>query len=78
VANLMQFSVTEGAAAEVTVADVVIAGRIEDDQGNVMADYTGAAAQHFPACLAALTPEQRQTLYDQIAATVLYMRAGMQ
>ena len=76
-ANLMQFSVTEGGAAEVTVPDVVIAGRIEDDAGNVIADYTGLGAQHFPACLSALTPMQRAALYDQIAGTVIYMRAGL-
>ena len=77
-ANLMQFAVAEGAAAEVTVPDVTIAGRIEDDAGNVIADYTGQAAQHFPAVLSALTVEQRQAIYDQIAVTVLYMRAGLQ
>lgn len=76
-ANLMQFGYTEAGAVEVTVPDTVIAGRIEDDAGNVIADYTGAAAQHFPAVLSALTVDQRAALMDQIAATVLYLRAGM-
>lgn len=76
-ANLQQFSVTSEGAAQVTVPSYEIAARVEDGDGTVLADFTGGNALHFPAVLASLTSEQRAELNDQIAATIVLMRAGV-
>lgn len=73
--DLQNFGHTEGPAAQVTVPDVVITATVEDG-GNVVADYTGPAALHFPAVLTGLTPEQRAELYQLIAQTIVLMKAG--
>lgn len=76
--NLTDFGWTEGAAAQVTVPGVTITAKVYDDDNPpaLVADYTGAAAIHFPDCLAALTPEQRAEILDTIAQTLVLRKAG--
>lgn len=73
--DLQSFGYTEGPAAQVTVPDVVITAQVFEGV-DMVADYTGPAAIHFPAGLAGLTPAQRAELYDLIAQTIVMMKAG--
>ncbi len=43
-ANLQQFTVTSEGAAQVTVPSYAITARVEEDDGTVLADFTGPNA----------------------------------
>ena len=45
---------------------------------NTIADFTGANAIQYPAVLATMSADQRATLMDQIAQTIVLIRAGLQ
>ena len=75
-ANVQNFGYTEGGAAQITVPVTTITATV-DEGGEVIADYTGANALRWPECLAALDPDQRAQLLDEIAITIVLMRAGV-
>ena len=74
--NIQNFGYTEGAAVNVNVPETVITARVEEDNGAVLADYTGPNALHFPAVLSTMTVEQRAELLGQIAQTIVLIKAG--
>ena len=74
--NIQNFGYSEQAAVNVNVPDTVITARVEEDNGAVLADYTGPNALHFPAVLSTMTVEQRANLLGQIAQTIVLIKAG--
>lgn len=76
-ANFQEFSVTPGAAAQVTAQIFTVAVSIQEDDGTVIADFTGANALQWPTDLAALTEEQRLQLLQVVVNDFVLMRAGL-
>ena len=75
-ADMQNFSITAGSAAQVTVLDWLVAC-LGQDGSEVIADYTGANALHFPSVLSTLTESQQQDLLSQIATQIVMIKAGL-
>lgn len=74
--SIRQFTVAPLVAVQVTVPRFQIEAQILDDDGTVIADYTGANALVFPAVLATLTPAQRRLVLEGMLLKLLLYRAG--
>lgn len=74
--NTQEEGFEEGAAVQVTVPDTVIHAKVYDG-AELIADYTGASALHYPAVLASLTPAVRAQLMAQISHTIILTMAGV-
>lgn len=75
-ADLQNYSVTAGNAVQVTTLDWVITATVQEGN-DVLADFTGANALHYPAVLATLTLEQQNDLISQIAQQIVLVKAGL-
>lgn len=75
--DIQNFSVTPRAAVSNTLPRFEIAAQVYDGAA-LVADFTGANTLMFPGVLASLSVEQRQTLIDSVAQTIVRMRAGVQ
>jgi type IV secretory pathway TrbD component len=78
-ADLIDFSITPLASANVNVPRATIEARVVDssDQNIVIADLTGANALIFPAVITTLTPEQRRQLIQLVAHWLVRVKAGI-
>lgn len=74
----MNLGWSEQAAANVNVVDTTITATVYDDANHVLADFTGPNTIHFPAVLSTMTVEQRAELLEQIAQTIVIIKAGLQ
>ena len=75
-ADLQNFSITAGSAAQVTVLDWVIEARVQDGE-TVLSDFTGSNALHFQTALATMTESQQRDLIGQIAPQMIMILAGL-
>ena len=76
-ANIQNFSVTPGNPAQINVPTHQINASVQEDDGTVIADYTGANALRWPEVLNSLSPEQQQQIADANAQQVVLMKAGL-
>ena len=78
-ADLLDFSVTAGAAKSVTVPSFTISARVVEsgDQSRVIADLTGAAAIQFPAVVKTLSAADLDEFVQLVAAWLVRKRAGL-
>jgi hypothetical protein len=78
-AQFQEFAITEGAPVQVNAFDDVVAGQVQDDEGDIISDLTGDAALHFPAVLATLTADQRRVILDDmgVGQYLLKVKAGL-
>ena len=76
--DLQNFAITILGAANVNIPRAQISARLVDSQtGVLLSDFTGANALNWPGVLTTLTVAQRRYLIDQLANTILLMRAGL-
>lgn len=77
--NIQEFTVTQGGVAQVNVPTIVITAQVEED-GVIIADYTGDNALIFPNVFATLSADQRMALMNEggIAQQVVRMKAGLE
>lgn len=75
--NIQSFGFTAGEAANLNLPTHTITAIVDQD-GQIIADYTGANAIQWPAVLALLSADQRTALMDEIAQRIVLMKAGVQ
>lgn len=76
--NIQQFAVTPQSASNINVPRASITAQVFDaDTNALLSDFTGANAIQFPSVLSTLTVQQRSDLVNQIAQTIVFMRAGL-
>jgi hypothetical protein len=73
---LQQLGATTLGAASVNVPRFTISAQVFDDNGTLVADFTGANAINFPADLGKLTAAQRGTFLRQIGTHLVYALAN--
>jgi len=74
--DLQEYSVLVDAAANVNVPTHTISARVIEGQ-DVLADFTGDNAIHWPSVLSTLTVEQQQQIAQNNANTIIFMKAGI-
>lgn len=76
--DIQNFSITPLAAASVTVPRARVECQIVGDNGQVLADYTGANAIVFPAVLGQLSAKAQRKVLRLLIHSLLRMRAGLE
>lgn len=78
-ARLQEYLITDTGRKNVpgSVPTFSIAGRVYDDAGTLVADFTGANAISFPAVLVTLTDAEMRILEEMVATWLILTKAGM-
>lgn len=76
--SLQSFSITPTQAVQVNNLNFTIACQVFDDNNNLVADFTGANAIQYPACLATLTQQQQSDILQKIVNDIIFDKAGLQ
>jgi hypothetical protein len=76
-ADLNNFAVLPGPAANLNVPTKVITGTINEG-AEIIADYTGDNAINFPQILSTLDEEHFTQLMDLIADKLVFWKAGLE
>jgi hypothetical protein len=75
-ADLQNFSVTRKLAANINTQTHEITGQVIEG-GQMIADYTSGNALQWPGVLNELSPEQQDTIVQELAQTVILLKAGL-
>ena len=76
--DFQNFSITTGTSANVNTFRFTISCQIVDSKtGLLITDFTGANAILFPAVMNLLTAAQRMSIMQEIAPTIIRLRAGI-
>ena len=76
-ADMQNYSLTAGSAAQVTVLDWIMAATLTEGAA-MLSDFTGANAKHFHSAFATLPEAKQLDLLGQIAPQMLRMLAGLE
>jgi hypothetical protein len=73
---LQQLGATALGPAQVNVPRFAITAQVFDDDGKLVADFTGANVVNFPADIGKLTAAQRNAFLRQIGTHLVYALAN--
>lgn len=77
--DVQSFTVSPTAGAvSVPLTDIVITAKIIDNDGTVLADFTGPNALHFPAVLNDLDDATKFQLFNSVLFPIVLAKAGVE
>ncbi len=78
-ASLQEYVVTDTGRKNIpgSMPTFTIAGKVYDNAGTLVADFTGANAISFPAVVATLTDAEIATLKQMVAMWLILTKAGL-
>ncbi len=76
-AQMQSFSIVRAGHRNVPVPTYTITALVYDDDRNLVADFTGANALSFPACLDTFTTDEMDEFLDMTAQWVVLHKAGI-